>query len=386
MRVKVLNSKTPPLPKLLLFSSGACLYGAEKALMNVCAALEGKFEITVVLPDDGPLAEELKEHGYRVKLHRLAVLSSPHSLPRTAMYFFLASFNTLYIMLYAVLCGYDRIVSNTLLLVQPPLAAVLCRKRHIWIFREYSASSFFNRALSRLALALPGRIICMSENIRKEMFGGLRCGENKVIVVHDPLPSFSEEQADAASLREELSVPPQAAVILLPSRIHPSKGQLEFLRDFSGVLRKHDAIVLLAGDCSSCAPRSVVYKRGIRDFINGNGLQDRVKMLGFRKDIDRLFLLCDICVFPILRNEPFGLSFQEALSAGKQVLYYSSQGLEEAASFFPGHRAVLLDRISLERAILSALPLRAASHPDYRSETSVSRRRYRESVRRIITF
>jgi len=372
------------LPKLLLFSSGACLYGAEKGLVNFCAALDDRFEITVILPDNGPLVEILRKRGYRVKLHPLAVLSSSLSLFRMVRYLFLFVFNTLYAAIYAVLYGYNCIVSNTLLLLPPLFAARLCGKKHVWLLREYTTSLPINRLLARLALVSSDRIICMSGNIKKEMFGSLESKKGKISVIHEPLPDFSPQQGAAELLRKELSVPQPAVVILLPARIHPSKGQLEFLRDYSGILKRHDVMVLIAGDCSSSAPRGTAYRKEIRSLINSAGLEKRVLLLGFREDIAALFSLCDICVFPILRNEPFGIAFQEALCSGKQTLYYSSAGLEEAASFFKGHKAVRLDACSLERAIVSALSLRAAGVPDYGEETIVSRHIYRENIRRVI--
>jgi len=369
----------------MVFSSGACMYGAEKGLINLCAALDDRFEITVILPDNGPLAEILKKRGYRVRRHPLAVLSSGQSLPRMARYLLLSSVNTLYTVIYAVLCGYDCIVANTLLLLPPLLAARLCGKKHIWFFREYTPSFRVNRFLSRLALIFSDRIICMSENIREEMFGDMEWGGEKTAVIHEPLPFFSARQARPEPLRRELAITRSEVIILLPARIHPSKGQLEFLRDYAGILRKHEVMVLMAGDCSAAVPRSVVYMEEIRRFINKGGLKDRVTLLGFREDIDTLFALCDICVFPILRNEPFGIAFQEALSCGKRTLYYSSKGLEEAASFFNGHKAVKLDSVSLELAITSALSLRAAVAPDYEGRAIVSSRIYREGILRIVT-
>ncbi len=377
----------PSSPRLLIFGSCAFIYGAEKALLNLCSVLDGLYEITVFLPGDGPLAELLRKRGYRVKLHRLAVLSSPCSPARAAGYLLLSAFNTFYIMLYAVLGGYAGIVSNSLLLLPPLPAACLCGKKHIWMFREYSPFPFLNRLLAGLALVLPGRIICMSENIRKEMFGD-RSPEagDKVAVIREPLPYFPRLTEEDGMLRRELSIPRHTAVILLPSRIHPFKGQMEFLRDFSPVLKRHEVTVLLAGDCSLGTSKSLSYKSAIREVITKEGLQECVRMLGFRNDMDKLLALCDICVFPILRNEPFGLALQEALSAGKQVLYYPSPGLEEAASAFRGQGAVVLNGVSLETAIRSALPQRASVPPDYSREAAVSLGVYREGIRGIIAL
>ncbi|MFA5430986.1 MAG: hypothetical protein WC329_07500, partial [Candidatus Omnitrophota bacterium] len=212
----------PSSPRLLIFGSCVFIYGAEKALINLCSALDGLYEITVFLPGDGPLAELLRKRGYRVKLHRLAVLSSSFSPARAAGYLLLSAFNTFYIMFYAALGGYAGIVSNSLLLLPPLPAACLCGKKHIWMFREYSPFSFLNRLLAGLALVLPGRIICMSENIRKEMFG-TRCpgAGDKVTVIREPLPFSPRLKEEDGMLRGELSIPRHNAVILLPSRIHP---------------------------------------------------------------------------------------------------------------------------------------------------------------------
>lgn len=73
-----------------------------------------------------------------------------------------------------------------------------------------------------------------------------------------------------------------------------------------------------------------------RDFLSllyKNGLQDRVKLLGLRKDINKLMLAADLLIFPS-RGEGMGMVAVEAQAAGLPVL--ASDQVPEEVILLPG--------------------------------------------------
>ena len=86
-------------------------------------------------------------------------------------------------------------------------------------------------------------------------------------------------------MREELGFSCDSVIISLVSRVHYSKGQLEFIRAAKTYLKKFKNIfLLLAGDIDSQDYRSKIYKNKIIESIEKNCLNN-VIFLGFQKDV-----------------------------------------------------------------------------------------------------
>jgi glycosyltransferase involved in cell wall biosynthesis len=354
----------PSVRRLVVFNSGAFVYGAEKGLLNLIMALASDYEITVFLPSDGPLVGLLRRQGCKVFIHPLAILSCPNSLFWGFNYSVLSIFNILYFSIYVLQAKCDCFVSNTSLLVFPLFSAKLCGKKFVWYFREFFLYQGINRILAFLAYNFSDAVVCMSRNIFWEVFGRKQKPGAKIRVIYEPLPNVSFSAQRSASLRRELGISENEVVISIIARLHPLKGQLEFLREYYGII-KNNVVVLLAGNSSLRNARGRKYEQQIERFINDSGLSKSVRLLGYRQDTDDLLGLSDICVFPYRRNEPFGIAFQEAVAAGKQVLYARNPGLEEAASCFEIKEIDYLSEGSLKRCIREA--------PRRRGEATVNR-------------
>ncbi len=66
----------------------------------------------------------------------------------------------------------------------------------------------------------------------------------------------------------------------------------------------------------------------LRELVSGLGVADRVRFLGWRKDVDRLLASWDLLVVPSL-EEGFGLSALEAMAAARPVVASRVGGLSE---------------------------------------------------------
>ena len=69
--------------------------------------------------------------------------------------------------------------------------------------------------------------------------------------------------------------------------------------------------------------------REVREAVRASGLDDRVRLLGERRDVPRLLRGADILCQPNLRAEPFGIAFVEALYAGVPVVTTNLGGARE---------------------------------------------------------
>lgn len=116
------------------------------------------------------------------------------------------------------------------------------------------------------------------------------------------ISSFGEipDQGYATCLKEELCIPPEHKVLLSLGRLHEVKAQDIIIKALKNI---PDCTLLLAGD----GPLRESYSSLISDLK----LEDRVKLLGWRRDVANLFKTADICLFPS-RYEPNGNVVHEA--------------------------------------------------------------------------
>jgi len=137
--------------------------------------------------------------------------------------------------------------------------------------------------------------------------------------------------AEAAPLdRTLLGVPDRAPLAVTLARLHQKKGLdtlIEAARSVQGLY------VLIAGDGE--------LKKALSSQIAALGLQDRVKLLGWRNDRGALFAAADFVVCPS-RNEPFGKIVLDAWAAGKPIISTDASG--PAMLITPDETGILVRR------------------------------------------
>lgn len=122
------------------------------------------------------------------------------------------------------------------------------------------------------------------------------------------------EEVKAPVEREDLETPDDATVILTLARLHKNKAidiVLDALKDLPNVY------LWAAGEGPE---RSVLEERARQ-----NGVEERVRFLGWRTDRAALLQACDICVFAS-RYEPFGTVFVQAWQQNTPVIVSDADG------------------------------------------------------------
>jgi len=319
--------------KVLLFNSGSFLYGSEKGLLNIIKALSNGYDITVVLPGSGPLVQIIRKLGIKVRIFPLSILSFSLSPFYYIKFFLLGIADIIYFYFYAKTHSIDIIYTNNALIIFPSLLAVLLKKAHIWHVREFFHVSFVNKTLARVIKKFSTRIICQSENIRRTLFP---VAANQIIVVYEPVELELLHATNEKSMRDKLNISQDTIVMSIVSRIHPHKGQYEFIKSMAAFLSQKDSdtVLLLAGDIAPRNLRTYIYKKKIEKIVEKYNLQKKVLLLGFVKDVRMIFESTDLAIFPIRRNEPFGIALLEALTYSCQVFVSPNPGLDEVISFF----------------------------------------------------
>jgi glycosyltransferase involved in cell wall biosynthesis len=316
-----------PARTVLYVHSSAGRYGADRQLALLVSNLDPeRYRAVVVLAGDGPLAGDLRDAGAEVHVRPgLAVLRRallhPAGLARVTAR---AVADARGLARLARARGARLVHSNTSVTLGGAAAARTARLPHVWHVREIYAD--FPRwwpAYRRLLLSADA-VPCLSEATRAQ-FGDAP----NALVIHEGLPAEATARRPLArsEARDALGLPEDAFTCLVLGRLNSWKGQEVLARALAEpVLRERGAIGLVAGDAWPGEDR---YERGLEVLRSELGLGDRLRLLGFRDDLDALYGAADVVCVPSTRPEPLGLVALEAAAASKCVVASDTGGLPE---------------------------------------------------------
>lgn len=124
--------------------------------------------------------------------------------------------------------------------------------------------------------------------------------------------------ATRASLRAALNTAPETVVVLLVGRMEPLKGHAVLLDALRRLGEQPDWAAWIVGGVQR--PQEQSYYRQLVAQAEQPPLRGRVRFLGERRDIPALLAAADIYCQPNTQPESFGISFIEALYAGRPVV------------------------------------------------------------------
>jgi glycosyltransferase involved in cell wall biosynthesis len=351
----------------MLVHAGTDLYGASRSLLRLATRLVADgHQITVVLPQEGPLSTRLSGAGVPFTVHadlgavtRLELgsmrgrLRLGHRVPRSVL---------------SLAREIDRwrpdlVHTNTALIVSPGLASRWRGIPHVWHIREFfSEFPVLWRAYQRFVYWFSDSIVCVSRAVAGQFESSFG---DKVRVVHNGLPSsefdsISEERVQAFRHRYGLDGFRSVGVVGRIKTVR--KGQETFLRAAALINERHPGVrFLLIG---SPFPGNEAHLANLRRLIGELGLDGRVIFTGDVDDIGAAYAALDVVVLPSGIPEPFAGVVVEAMACGKPVVGTRHGGtveqIEDGRTGFlvepnqPESLAGSLDRL------LSDAPLRRA--------------------------
>ncbi|MGI8631005.1 MAG: glycosyltransferase family 4 protein [Solirubrobacterales bacterium] len=310
-----------PEPRRVLYlHSSAGLYGADVQLALIARAIDrDRYQPLVVLPFRGELERELRMAGAEVMVHELAVLRRSQlgvtHLARLARQIREDAKSL------AQLCA-ERDVSlihaNTSVMVSAlPIARragvpLVQHVREIWPGPDAVTLPIRRR------IARADAVVCVSQAVAAQ-FGHAR-------VVHDGLPR-AIELSDRTGFRQRLGIEDDAFSIALLGRISDWKGQDVLTRALADErLVAHKAIGIIAGDPFPGEERQ---RDRLLRLAHELGVAERLRLVGFREDIDTVLGAADVVAVPSKRPDPLPNSALEAAAAGRPVVASRTGGLPE---------------------------------------------------------
>lgn len=129
-------------------------------------------------------------------------------------------------------------------------------------------------------------------------------------------------------VHSEFEIPDAGRILLYVGRLAKYKGCDVLLEAVGRIMQQNNLYLLFVGllDPEVAGSKEMFYK--MKKQIESEGWRDRIKFLGYRKDIPRLMASADVLVHPTLM-EGFGLTLVEAMASGLPVIATNVEGIPE---------------------------------------------------------
>ncbi len=308
--------------RVLYLHSSSGRYGADRQLALIVSGLDrSRFEPLAVLPEEGPLADDLRHAGVEVEIRPLSVLRRELMTPRGIASVLRRAARDAHALGELIRRQHVALVHSNTSVVLSGAAAAHGRVPHVWHVREiYSRFGplwpAYRRVLARAA-ALP----CVSAATATQFSPG-----GAVCVIHDGL-AVSPRRAERSQARALLGLDAELPVIAVLGRISEWKGQDVLVRALAEpALRARGVLGLIAGEAWPGAEHRTWR---LLELGRSLGVSDRLRLVGFRDDVENVFGAADLVAVPSSAPDPLPGAAIEAAAAGCPVIASAHGGLPE---------------------------------------------------------
>lgn len=178
-------------------------------------------------------------------------------------------------------------------------------------------------AIERTLARSTSRLLTVSDSVKRELerYRIGAPGQVAVLPLGLDLGRFLDAESHAGALRRELGVDDRRPLIGIVARLVPIKRHEDFIAAAARVAaRIPEALCLVVGDGERRAELEALVRR--------HGLEERVRFLGWRRDLDRLYADLDVVVLTSA-NEGSPVSLIEAMAAGRAVVATAVGGVPD---------------------------------------------------------
>jgi glycosyltransferase involved in cell wall biosynthesis len=301
--------------KIICLHQSADLYGSDRSLLQVITFLKSSkrfTKITVIVPREGPLCEELRKLDVDVIIMALSLLSKTYLKQFKWGKILFPLFN--FIKKIRLFNSYDILYVNTSVILDFYLMAPFVRSKKIIHIREIPVPWLSKVLTSFMRISNP--LVIFNSRSTQASFGKLK----KSIVIHNAFEGFP---ALSGKLIRRTSESPLK--ILLIGRINFWKGQ-DFVIEALSKISDQSFILKIVGSTSCGNEELLTYLKKDVSFYD---LEEKVVFEDFVDDPSEFYKWADVIVVPSRKPEPFGRIAIEAMSLGRPVIAANHGGLPE---------------------------------------------------------
>ncbi len=321
--------------KLLVIHSSNEMFGSDQVLLRTVLALKGDgWQPLVLLPNDlaytGELSRELERRKIPLRTLPLGILRRKYLQPWRAPAYFLTLLRAVLKVRRIVRAeGVTVVYSATGAVLCGALAAALSRKPHVWHLHEIPVRP---RALVKILGWIYGafsrRLIAVSQAVADHWVGMNRGLRDKMTVIHNGVDlRYYSQGRQRGAVRRGLGLRADEVLVGCLGRIGTWKGQEIFLQALARLDKNRGRVRgLIAG---GTLPGEEHKLQELRDQIQDLGLEHRVIIRDFQKDVRPILQALDLVAVPSVKPEPFGMVILEAMAFGLPVIATNTGGSPE---------------------------------------------------------
>lgn len=323
----------------ILFTSDLSgMGGGETSLFNLCVELKDTNKIVVLCASAGKLVTLLKNAG--IKTYTIDYRSKTRLIPHLIKIREIVQEEHI-----QVIHSNDPLTSVIMRI------AVLGKKiNNYWTCHgQWYAFSYIKR---QLIIHSNKHVFCVSTKVYKSLQS---MGFSNIQTTYLGIPLQIYQQASPSNLRQEYSIGNQSVLLGCIGRFQPIKGQMKLAEAVKNLIQQgYDIVCLFVGGCIFNDPDEEKYYNKLCNFVQENGLGNRIKMVGERRDVPRILKELDALIIPS-DNESFGMVAIEALAAGTPVLSTPNDGVSEILNYDRRYLSETNDARGLEKLIAQFL-------------------------------
>lgn len=342
---------------ILFVHQSSDLYGSDKALLFLVQKLnKNLFTPIVVLPRKGPLLNELIKHNVFVIITPVLNIHKKMFNFKELFLFPINLIKSIFKLNKELKNNkIDIVQSNTVVVILGFVYAKLKGVKHFWHIHEVLESPKIAVTIFSWLVKTFSDLTIFNSIATKESF----CNEQskireKSIVIYNGLERKEKiiSNLENQELRKTLLFKDNDIVLGLVGRINENKGHITLLKSFREIEKKEPNAKLLFIGSVVCGKEYLL--KDVKDKIKEFGLEKKVTILSFQKDIWRFWDIIDIALVPSIISESFGLVALEAMLSYKPVIASDLGALKEVVK---ENETGLLFNVKKEESLNKAITL-----------------------------
>lgn len=311
--------------KILFVSNDSTLLGSSKSMINLAKELKKKnHDIYILIPKKGVIEDELSKLGIKYKIFRYYSWIRPIGEKSYIKYIakvILTLISSFKIAKWVKKNNIDIIHSNNSATYVGSIVSKIAKKKHIWHIRELMQEDhnldFYNNKITYKLFNKADYLIYISKAVENKYEKILNNPNAQLIYNGIPVDKFIDVKTPEFSKNK--------IKFLIAGNVCKTKGQEEAIKAIKYLKDKgiKNLELQIAGDG--------IMKDELEEYVEKNQLNDTIKFLGFRNDLDEIrkniniYLMCS-------QNEAFGRVTIEAMMAKNLVIGANTGGTIELIS------------------------------------------------------
>jgi glycosyltransferase involved in cell wall biosynthesis len=308
------------IKKILIAHSSNDLYGASKVLISIIDVfIKNGFKVYLILPNNGPLNDNEVIKKTNLKIINLGVFRKKYfNFFGLINRFYFIIKSSLFIKKFLKRNQIDLVYTNTSTLISPSIAAKFAGIPSIFHIHEIpNGNPVYSRFITTFLNIFSKEIICVSKSVYDFWIkNGLKKSQTKIIY-----NGFNIKKSKSKILTND------KIVFTSISRIIPYKGHSLLIRIFEMLCKKNENIYLqIVGDT---LPEYQKYFDELILEIKRRGLNNKIKFLGFRKNVISILDRSNFFIHTPLSPDPLPTVIFEAILSKTPVITNNLGGAYE---------------------------------------------------------